>query len=87
MKEGIATLVAVGLVSFLLVNYSMTVQDSLNMSGSQSFLIDDDEYEFMRFITEYGRTYQTRHEYNLRFLIFKENLREMERINSEQNDF
>lgn len=45
----------------------------LNLSGSE-FLTQDD-YAFMDFISKYGKMYETKSEFTMRFNVFQETLR------------
>eukprot|EP00493_Phyllostaurus_siculus_P011109 UN11266 len=41
------------------------------------------DYEFMRFVTEHGKSYGTKAEFEFRSAVFKQSLAEIEEINSQ----
>ena len=49
-------------------------------------LMTTDEYEFMKYITEYGKHYETKAEYEYRLSIFKENVAHIEDHNSKDEE-
>merc|ERR1711907_499305 len=72
---GIAALAALGLVA---VNYSQS-------EGSQLFLserITEDEMAYMRYVTEYGKSYGTKSEFVFRMEQFKKTMAKMAEHNS-----
>lgn len=48
-------------------------------------LMNENEYKFMNFVTEHGKSYATVEEYNFRFNIFNQNLKFIEEFNSKPN--
>lgn len=54
---------------------------ALGLKAQDQFMAPSD-YEFMRYVTEYGKQYETRSEFDLRAGIFAENLKTIEEHNS-----
>jgi hypothetical protein len=48
-------------------------------------VIDNTEVKFMEFVTQYGRSYGTREEYDFRAAIFKEKLAWVQKQNADKN--
>ena len=72
---GIAALAALGLVA---VNYSSS-------EGSQLFLserISEQEIAYMRFVTDYGKSYGTKAEFDFRYEQFQKTLKKIEEHNA-----
>ena len=46
-------------------------------------LMQPSDYEFMKFVSEYGKSYGTKAEFEFRSNIFKQTLAEIEEINSQ----
>ena len=55
----------------------------LNLSGSE-FLTQDD-YAFMDFISKYGKMYETKSEFTMRFNVFQETLRVIREHNAQDS--
>lgn len=57
---------------------------ALGMKGQDQLLTSAD-YEFMRYVTEYGKTYATKAEFDMRAGVFKESLQAIEEHNAAGN--
>jgi len=54
---------------------------ALGLKAQDQFMVPAD-YEFMKYVTEYGKQYATRSEFDLRAGIFKETLKTIEEHNA-----
>ena len=59
---------------------------AVGMKNGQDQLMTAQDYEFMRFVTEYGKTYGTVEEFNFRSALFKETLAHIEEQNASGNN-
>ena len=78
-KEIAASIAALGLASTAVV-YNLSAEDVAKLNGQ---LITQEEYDFMGFITKYGRSYASKAEYNFRFEQFQRRLQQIEEHNSQ----
>jgi len=58
---------------------------ALTAAVSATNLMTSDEYAFMKYVTDFGRSYATKAEFNFRLNIFRRNLAEIEAHNSNPN--
>ena len=80
MKHHIlASIAAVGLAATAAI-YGLKKED---ISAIQSEIMTEEEYQFMSFISEYGRSYATKAEYQFRLAEFTKRLGQIEEHNSQ----
>ena len=78
-KEIAATVATLGLATTAVI-YNLSAEEVASIQGT---IMTEEEYQFMGFITKYGRSYATKSEYNFRLAQFTKRLQEIEEHNSQ----
>ena len=75
MRKGFATKLAVVGIAACAAIYGLAhLDETTNGNAFLDNTMDNDEHDFMKFITKYRKTYGTKEEYNYRLNVFKNNL-------------